>query len=42
MVAVKSLAKDQGPQPNPINVVMQANVVEQFMVADEWLRPMRP
>jgi len=42
MVAVKSLAKDQGPQPNPINVVMQPNVVEQFMAADEWLRPMRP
>lgn len=42
MHAVKSLAKDQGPQPQVINLVMQTNVIDQFMTADEWLKPMRP
>lgn len=42
MVAVRSLAKDQGPTPQVQNVVMQPHVIEQFERADKWLKPMRP
>lgn len=42
MVSVQSLAKDQGPSPAIQNIVMQPNVIEQFEVADKWLKPFRP
>lgn len=41
MASVRSLAKDQGPKPALHNIVMGLPIIEQFEVADKWLRPMR-
>jgi hypothetical protein len=42
MVAIRTLNKEQGPNPSVANTVIQPDVIEQFEKADRWLRPMRP
>ncbi|WVF69546.1 hypothetical protein IAT40_004324 [Kwoniella sp. CBS 6097] len=42
MVAIRTLDKEQGPNPSLAQRVVGKDVIEQFDKADRWLRPMRP
>nr|ODN90857.1 XPG domain-containing protein [Cryptococcus depauperatus CBS 7855] len=42
MVAIRSLEEEQGPNPKFQHTVVGKDVIDQFVRADEWLKPMRP
>ncbi|OCF33804.1 COP9 signalosome complex subunit 5 [Kwoniella heveanensis BCC8398] len=42
MVAIRTLDKEQGPNPSLAQRVVGKDVIEQFEKAEKWLRPMRP
>nr|XP_019046903.1 XPG domain-containing protein [Kwoniella bestiolae CBS 10118]OCF25833.1 XPG domain-containing protein [Kwoniella bestiolae CBS 10118] len=42
MAAIRSLDKEQGPNPTLAQRVVGKDVIEQFESADKWLKPMRP
>ncbi|WVQ75844.1 hypothetical protein IAR50_005477 [Cryptococcus sp. DSM 104548] len=42
MVAIRTLAQAQGPNPTLAQTVVGKDVIEQFERADKWLKPMRP
>ncbi|WRT64536.1 uncharacterized protein IL334_001468 [Kwoniella shivajii] len=42
MAAIRSLDKEQGPNPSLAQRVVGEDVIGQFEAADKWLKPMRP
>ncbi|EIW71069.1 XPG domain-containing protein [Tremella mesenterica] len=42
MVAIRTLAKEQGPSPSLTSTIISPANVEEFERADRWLKPMRP
>ena len=42
MVAIRTLSKEQGPDPPLASSVTNPDVIEAFEKADKWLKPMRP
>ncbi|WVQ98301.1 hypothetical protein IAU59_005424 [Kwoniella sp. CBS 9459] len=42
MAAIRTLDKEQGPNPSLAQRVVGKDVIEQFEKADKWLKPMRP
>ncbi|ORX35909.1 temperature dependent protein affecting M2 dsRNA replication-domain-containing protein [Kockovaella imperatae] len=42
MIAIRTLAKEQGPSPGVAIAITSPAVIEAFEKADKWLKPMRP